>query len=181
MRKIVASSFTSLDGVADADSDWQYPYFDEELFAGITAGWAAAGALLLGRRTWEGYERLRVEHPDSPMLAFLDATPVHVVSSTPTGASRENVTVVAAEPERVRELGRGGAGDLLVLGSPTLVRWLLAERLLDELRLTVLPVVVGAGPTLLGGGPASRVPLRLTTSEALGSGAVVLHYAADHA
>lgn len=75
MGKIVTGLFTSLDGIVDADDDWQFPYFDEELFAAITAGWHSASTLLLGRRSYEGYERLRVEHPDSPMLAFLDATP----------------------------------------------------------------------------------------------------------
>lgn len=70
MRKITTGLFTSLDGVVDADDDWQYPYFDEELFAGIAAGWAAAGAALMGRRSFEGYEQLRVAHPDSPMIAF---------------------------------------------------------------------------------------------------------------
>jgi hypothetical protein len=46
MRKIVARIFTSLDGIVNADDDWQFPYFDEELLAGVTAGWHGAGTLL---------------------------------------------------------------------------------------------------------------------------------------
>lgn len=65
---------------------------------------------------------------------------------------------------------------MLVLGSPTLVRWLLANDLLDELNIAVLPIVVGGGPRLFDEMPASRVPLALAGSAALGSGALELRY-----
>ena len=177
MRKIVTGLFMSLDGIVDADDDWQFPYFDEELFAGIRAGWERAGATLLGRRSYEGFERLRIEHPDSPALAFLDATPTYVVSSTVAAAPRNGVTILGGElPDRIAELRREGDGDILVLGSPTLVRWLLANDLLDELNVTVLPIVVGAGPRLFEQMPTHRVPLRLAHAKALGSGALELQY-----
>lgn len=129
MGKIVTGLFTSLDGIVDADDDWQYAYFDEELFAGITAGWDRAGALLLDRCSFEGYERLRVEHPDSPMCSVLEATPTYVVSSTLDEFQRDGVTVIGCERGRINRLRDETTGDVLVLGSPTLVRWLLAEDL----------------------------------------------------
>ncbi|CAN5151036.1 dihydrofolate reductase family protein [soil metagenome] len=174
--KIVTGLFTSLDGVVDADDDWQYPYFDEELFAGVAASWDSTGTLLLGRRSYEGYERLRVEHPESPMLAFLDATPTYVVSSTLNNASHDRVTIIGADPERIVQLRREREGDVLVLGSPTLVRWLLVNGLLNELNMTVLPIVVGDGLRLFDEMPAKRVALRLTGSTALHSGALELRY-----
>ncbi|WP_219415462.1 dihydrofolate reductase family protein [Pseudonocardia nigra] len=175
MGKIVTGLFTSLDGIVDADDDWQFPYFDEELFAAITAGWRSASTLLLGRRSYEGYERLRVEHPDSPMLAFLDATPTYVVSSTLNNAPRDGVTIIDGNPQRIAQLRTEGEGNVLVQGSPTLVRWLLANDLLDELNVTVLPIV-GEGPRLFDDMPTKRVPLRLTGSKALQSGALELQY-----
>lgn len=58
MRKIVTGLFMSLDGIVEADDDWQFAYFDEELFEGIRGGWARAGATLMGRRSYEGYDAL---------------------------------------------------------------------------------------------------------------------------
>lgn len=176
MGKIVTGLFTSLDGAVDADDDWQYAYFDEELFAGIAAGWNRAGVLLLGRRSFEGYERLRVEHPDSPMRSLLESTPTYVVSSTLGDDQRDGVTVVDGDSERIDRLRAETIGDVLILGSPTLVRWLLAEDLLDELNLTVLPIVVGYGPRLFEDMPVTRLPLSLAASTALRSGALELRY-----
>ena len=64
--QLVTGLFMSLDGIVEADENWQFSYFDDELFAGITASWARAGAVLMGRRSFVGYDRLRHEHPDSP-------------------------------------------------------------------------------------------------------------------
>lgn len=69
-------------------------------------------------------------------------------------------------------LKRSPGGDVLLLGSPTLVRWLLSRGLLDELVLTVFPIVVGSGTRLFQNMPAERVGLRLTDSRALTSGAL---------
>jgi len=142
----------------------------------MNAGSDTTGTLLLGRHTYEGYERLRVTQPESPMLAFLDATPTYVVSSTLEKASHDNVRIVDGDPHRVAQVRRESEGDVLVLGSPTLVRWLLAEGLLDELSMFVLPILVGAGTRLFEQMPAKRVPLRLEESTTLRSGALALRY-----
>lgn len=176
MSKIVTGLFMSLDGVVTASDDWQYPYFDEELLADIDAGRDTAGTLLLGRHTYEGYERLRVTQPGSPMLAFLDATPTYVVSSTLEKASHDGVRIIDGDPEQVAQVRRESEGDVLVLGSPMLVRWLLTGGLLDELSVVVLPIVVGDGTRLFEEMPAGRVPLRLAESTALRSGALKLRY-----
>ncbi len=177
MRRIVTGLFTSLDGVVDADDEWQFPYFDEELFAGIAAGWERAGALLLGRRSYEGYARLRAEHPDSPVLAFMDATPTYVVSTTLQPGAHERVTIIdRALRERIEQMRSAADGDVLVLGSPSLVRWLLADGLLDELNLTILPILVGSGAKLFDAMPVRRLPLQLAESKALASGALELRY-----
>ncbi|MFE3460679.1 dihydrofolate reductase family protein [Nocardiopsis aegyptia] len=183
MRRIVTGLFTSLDGVVEADGDWQYPWFDDELFTVIGSAWGKAGALLLGRRSFEGYERLRTEHPDSPVLPLFDATPTYVVSTTLAPSSqRENVTVIGDDlPRRIASLREEGEGEVLVMGSPSLVRWLVSHRLLDELAMVVLPVVAGPGARLFDGMPAGPVPLRLIRSRALGSGALDLGYVPEAA
>jgi dihydrofolate reductase len=64
----------------------------------------------------------------------------------------------------------------LLLGSPTLVRWLLSQRLLDQLNLFLLPIVVGSGLRLFDG-TNPRHPLRLVRSRAMRSGVLEVHYA----
>ena len=172
--------FMSLDGIVEADEQWQFPYFDEELFAGITASWARAGAVLMGRRSFEGYDRLRNTHPESPAVAFLDAVPKYVASTTLTHADWPGTTVLSDDLEtQITDLRSRHPGEVLVLGSPTLVRWLLARGLLDVLAVTVLPVLVGAGPRLFDDlelpGPRG---VRLIRSHALASGALELEWAA---
>ena len=72
MRKITTGLFVSLDGVVDADSDWQYPYFDDELLKWISAGSGRIDTVLMGRRSFAGYSALRREHPESPFVPFLE-------------------------------------------------------------------------------------------------------------
>lgn len=178
MTRLVASVFTSVDGVVDADSDWQYPFFDDELFAWVTSAWSGASAVLIGRRSFEGYERLRSEAPDSPVLEFLDDMPTSVVSRTMPGPPREGVEVFGDNVEaRIRALVAAVDGDVLLMGSPALLRWLVEHALVDELSIMVLPVVVGAGPRLFDGTTQLRAQLTLLRSRSLRSGAVELVYA----
>jgi dihydrofolate reductase len=89
------------------------------------------------------------------------------------------VTVIDGDPQQIAQLRDDGEGDVLVQGSPTLVRWLLANALLDELNVTVLPIVVGEGARLFDDMPTRRLPLRLTRSAALRSGVLELQYVPD--
>jgi len=99
MRTIRTGLFTSLDGIVDADDDWQFAYFDEELMGGIFDGLDGADDLLMGRVSYQGYARLRTEHPDSPVLPFLDARPKHVVSTTLTDRDLdwEGATIIGGD------------------------------------------------------------------------------------
>ncbi|WP_380168913.1 dihydrofolate reductase family protein [Jannaschia sp. R86511] len=178
MRKITTGLFTSLDGIVDADDDWQFTYFDAELMHEISNN-SGIDDLLMGRVSYEGYARLRTEHPDSPVLPFLDSKPKHVVSTTLSDQDLdwEGARIIGGDVTAgVRALKRSPGRGILVLGSPMLVRWLLAHGLLDELALTVFPIVVGSGPRLFQDMPAERVGLRLTEHRALASGTLSLRY-----
>lgn len=177
--QLVTGLFMSLDGIVEADGDWQFTYFDDELFAAITAGWARAGAVLMGRNSFAGYDRLRHEHPDSPAVQFLDSVPKYVASTTLTDVGWSGTTILGVELEAELARLRSEPGkDILVLGSPTLVRWLLAHRLLDALTFTVLPVIVGSGVRLFKDMelPAGQLGMRLDAAQPLASGALELRY-----
>lgn len=181
MRRIVTGTFISLDGIVDADDDWQFPYFDEQLFSVIGEGWEGSDAVLLGRRSFDGYAQLQTDHPDSPALAFLNRVDRFVVSNTITEPAMPGSTVISGgEAEQtITDLKAEAGKNILVLGSPQLTRWLLSRGLLDELNLIVLPIIVGSGPRLFEDTPFERLGLRLRSSRALDNGALVLSYEPD--
>ncbi|ATE56172.1 dihydrofolate reductase family protein [Actinosynnema pretiosum] len=192
MRELVVTTFQSLDGVVQGpggpDEDrsggferggWLVPFYEDglgELMAGIVR---RAGALLLGRRTYDIFATSWPLTPeDDPIGERFNAIPKHVVSSTPLtpewrGASLlggELATAVAA----LKADGGGEGGELQVHGSGTLVRALLEHGLVDELNVITFPVVVGAGRRLFGEAP---VTFELRSLDRTAGGAVVANYA----
>ncbi|GAA1147746.1 dihydrofolate reductase [Kitasatospora gansuensis] len=164
--RIVISEFISLDGVVQApggqeeDRDggfahggWSHPFFDPEVVGGAFAdATAKAEALLFGRRTWQTMAGAWPERAGDPFADQMNSLPKYVVTDTlgDSDLTWENTTrIPAAEAvARLRELRETPGGDLVVMGSPTLVRTLLSEDLFDELRLIVMPVLVGGGKTI---------------------------------
>jgi dihydrofolate reductase len=92
------------------------------------------------------------------------------------GSPPANVSIIDSPIEQIARLRHETDGDVLVLGSPTLVRWLLAHGLLDELNLFMLPVLVGSGLRLFDDMTPQRYPLELVRSRTMGSGVLGLHY-----
>ncbi|WP_438317388.1 dihydrofolate reductase family protein [Streptomyces sp. HUAS TT3] len=164
--RIVVSEFISLDGVVqapggpDEDRDggfahggWTHPFFDPEVVGGAFADAVSkADALLYGRRTWQNMAAAWPGRAGDPFADRLNSLPKYVVSDTLTDADLtwENTSLIAGGGAlgQVRALREGAGGDLLVMGSPTLVRALIAEGLVDELRLMVMPVLVGGGKSI---------------------------------
>jgi dihydrofolate reductase len=102
--------------------------------------------------------------------------PKYVVSSTLEDAEWDNTTVLSGElTEEVERLKREIDGTILVAGSTQILQTLIEHGLVDELRLMVHPVVVGAGRRLFGE-TRDRLPLRLADSKQVGEGVVILTY-----
>lgn len=183
MRKVVASEFVSLDDVVGSPERWQLPYLDEEMGREIQAAMEEADAMLLGRVTYE--ERAAFfpsQSPeDVPSADYMNETPKLVVSRTLEGPLEWNNSTLLegslAEP--LGELKRRPGKDISISGSPTLIRSLLAEDLLDELRLMVHPVVVGGGKRLLEEGGDQKA-LELVDSKTFKTGVVYLTYRPTH-
>lgn len=177
--RLVTGLFMSLDGIVEADQDWQFAYFDDDLFAGIAAGWARAGAVLMGRRSFVGYDRLRHDHPDSPAVQFLNSVPKYVASTTLTEVGWSGTAVLGGDLEaKLTQIRTEPGKEVLVLGSPTLVRWLLAHKLLDALTFAVLPIIVGSGVRLFEDMalPSGHMGMHLNAARPLASGALELSY-----
>ncbi|GAA0464844.1 dihydrofolate reductase family protein [Streptomyces olivaceiscleroticus] len=164
--RIVVSEFMSLDGIVQApggpkeDVDggfahggWSHPFFDPEVMGGaIDAAMGRAGALLFGRRTWQTMAGAWPDRAGDPFADRMNALPKYVVSRTlrDDELTWHHTTRIPGDEAvaRIRELHGADGGDLWVMGSPTLVRTLLSEGLVDELLLMIEPVLLGGGKTL---------------------------------
>ena len=173
MRKLTADLFTSLDGVIEAPETWIGPYFSDDIGQMIGAAMAQADTMLLGRVTYETFAASFGDQSGG-MADQMNTFPKIVVSRTLEHADWQNTTLVDTL-SKVAEAKSGRGGPIAVNGSAGLVRSLLAEGLLDELRLLLFPVVVGVGKRLFDG-QTERMALSLDDCTRFSGGAVRLSY-----
>ena len=172
VRKIVAGLFISLDGVFEAPHEWHFPYFNDEMGAEVDAQVQASDTLLLGRRTFEEFASFWPNQSEGePFTRFINSTPKYVVSTTLKSTDWQNSHIISGN---VAEKIRRGK-NISMSGSLTLVRWLLEQGLLDELRLLVHPIVVGSGTRLFVEGEPT-VPLQLMNVQTFSTGVLNLTY-----
>jgi dihydrofolate reductase len=189
MGKIVVSENVSLDGVVQDPSgeegfrhggwfgqfggadlaEWGKVEFDEAL---------RAEALLLGRRTDEWFAERWLSR-GGEWADRLNSLPKYVVSATldePRWATSKNSTVLRGDVvSEVSTLKQAIAGDIVVYASARLVHTLMEHDLVDEVRLTVYPVVLGDGERLFGE-TSDKKPMRLVSVQAIGNGLAYLTY-----
>jgi dihydrofolate reductase len=179
MRKIVAGLFITLDGVVGEPERWQPRYFDDEMGEAIESAAAQSDALLLGRRTYEEFAAFwPSQNGDVPLADYMNDTPKYVVSTTLDALAWHNSRLVIGDlATELSELKQQRGKNIQVTGSPTLVRSLLRDGLLDELALMVHPIVVGGGNRLFADGTYGTA-LRLVDFRTFGSGVLTLTYAA---
>jgi dihydrofolate reductase len=190
MRKLVVTTFVTLDGVMQAPGGpgedpsggfsyegWLVPFFDEEMGEQMNEWFAGAEDFLLGRTTYEiFYGAWPQMVSDDPVSQGLNFKTKHVASRTLTSVEWETARLIEGEvPDAVRALKARDGGELQVHGSAGLIQTLLAEDLVDELRLVVFPVTLGQGKRLFGDGASPRT-WRLTAQKASGTGALMLSY-----
>jgi dihydrofolate reductase len=191
--RIVVAEFMSLDGVVqapggpDEDRDggfahggWSHPYFDPEVMGGfIAAGMAENTALLFGRRTWQGMAGAWPERGGDPFADQMNAIPKYVVTSTLSDQDLTwaNTTRIPGDEaiERIRALRATEGGKLLIMGSPTLVRSLLREGMVDELQLMIEPVILGGGKRIFPDDGMLR-RLELVSTVTAGTGVQICTY-----
>jgi len=186
MGKIVITTNASLDGVVqDPDGQegfklggWfgQFGGKDLEQWAEVETDEALrAEALLLGRRSEEWFAT-RWASRTGEWADRLNSMPKYVVSSTLTEPRWGNSTVLKGDVvDEVSKLKQEIAGEILVYASYQLERALIEHDLVDELRLVVFPVVLGAGERLFGP-TGDKKPMRLVSAQTIGDGLAFLTY-----
>lgn len=186
MSKVVASQFVTVDGVIEA------PGGGESFERG---GWAfqfergpegdrfkleelrAAGALLLGRVTYEGFARAWPNMEGTGEFGEkMNGMPKYVVATTLEQAQWNNSTILKGDlAEEIEGLKQQINGDILINGSAQLVQSLVEQGLIDEYRLMVYPIVLGDGKRLFAHTSKSS-DLRLVDTKQVGSGIQILTY-----
>lgn len=177
MRKVTAGLFSSIDGVVEAPDQWQ-PAFDDEMGAVLSRMLDEQDAVLLGRVTfteWAGYWPAST---DEPFASYINSTQKYVASTTLGSVSQwQNSTLIRGSvADFVRELRQQDGGTIGTAGSPSLVRSLIQQGLLDELTLMVSPVVAGGGRKRLFADDASLTTFELACAQPTSSGTLIVTY-----
>jgi dihydrofolate reductase len=178
MRKIVAGLFISLDGVFESPDKWHFPYWSDEMGEAVGSQMANSDTMLLGRVTYQEFASYWPhQSSDAEGADFMNNTPKVVVSNTLTSVDEwQNSTLLKGDfVEGITKLKQQPGKDIGVTGSGALVRSLLRENLLDELRLLVHPLVVGSGKRLFPEG-TEKTPLKLVESKTFSTGVLYLTY-----
>ena len=184
MGKIVVSENVSVDGVVqDPSGDegfrrggWVGVIQDREETGKVVLDEALGSeALLLGRRSYEFFAA-RWPSRSGELADRLNGLPKYVVSSTLENPDWNNSTVLKGDVvNEVSKLKQELNGEIVVYGSIQLVRMLIEQDLVDELRLMIYPVVLGAGERLFGETSETK-PMRLVDTRTVGDGVAFLNY-----
>ena len=184
MRKLLVTSFLTLDGVAQAPGapeedesggfthgGWSVNYWDDTMNEVMGAIMGKPFDLLLGRRTYDIFAGYWPEHADEGGGQPLNAATKYVVSATsnPELAWGPNVLIEGDVPAEIAKLKEGDGPELQVHGSGNLIQTLLRHGLADEFHLHVFPVLLGSGRRLFADGtvPAG---LKLVNSKVSSTG-----------
>lgn len=183
MRRIIVTEFITLDGVIEAPGGnetthphggWQTHYKDPEGWQYKVNELAGVGALLLGKNTYEQFAGYWPTQADEAFGNPINRLPKYVVSGSLQKTEWDNSHILR-DLAGVAELKKTEGGDILVYGSATLVKSLLRENLVDELRLLMYPVSVGGGVRLFDDKRELK-NFNLKHSHVLNSGVIILEY-----
>ncbi len=182
MRKVIASPFTSLDGMMSGpqgEIEWNVPYFDEEMAAYVNQQFEDVDTLLFGRVTYQWFAQYWPNQgvKDGPAEAEkMNSIQKIVFSKTLEKAEWNNSRIVRDHiAEEITRLKAQQGANLSIDGSPTLIHSFSKLGLIDEYRIRVHPVVLGSGVPLFND-PSQRMELKLLEARPFRSGVVLLRY-----
>ena len=173
MRKIVVYELLSLDGVAEAPDT--FFGWNDALDANLAAVIATQDAVILGRGTYAEWAQFWPSSDMEPFATFINGVTKYVATSTPLDREWANTTAIGGElVEFVQVLKRQPGGDVGVHGSISVAQALLAADIVDELKLTIGPMIVGRGRRLFEGLPS--IQLESIRSETSPTGYLLADY-----
>jgi dihydrofolate reductase len=178
MRKLINSTYITLDGVID-NPMWTMPFFDEEAAAFAGEQTAAADALLMGRATYEGFAAswpTRDENDPATGAAYFNNVKKYVASTTLTDPEWRNTEVLRGDTvEAVTRLKEQEGGDILQYGFGSLSTTLIQAGLLDEVRFWIHPVLEG-GDSVTKPLPDFKTSFELAGTKVTKTGVIIASY-----
>jgi dihydrofolate reductase len=189
MRKIIAATFISLDGVMQAPGGpeedpaggfkfggWTFHYWDDAMGAVMGETFSKPYALLLGRNTYDIFAAHWPHQKDDPIAESFNAVTKYVATHRPDTLSWQNSRPLGPDVvATLRKLKQEDGPDLLLQGSSELIQTLLANDLIDEISLLIFPLVLGKGKRLFGQGTMPAA-FKLTRSRASSTGVIMATY-----
>ena len=189
MRKIIAATFVSLDGVMQAPGGpeedptggfkfggWTFHYWDDVTDAFIGETFSKPFALLLGRKTYDIFAAHWPYQESGPIADSFNAVTKYVATHSHDTLSWQNSQSLGSDVvAALRKLKQEDGPDLLIQGSSELIQTLLANDLIDQISLLIFPLVLGGGKRLFGDG-SMPAAFRLTRSNASTTGVIMATY-----
>jgi dihydrofolate reductase len=177
MRKIIESTLVSADGVVGSPPLWAMDYRDEAVTMDALERLSGSDAMLMGGGTFELFAAIWPGQTDD-FAQRLNAIRKYVFSSTLTSADWTNSTIVRGDVlAEVKEIKERDGRDVALFGHGRLAQTLLENGLIDELRLSIHPVLAGAGLPQFS--TSHKTALTLVSARTFASGVVVLSYQPD--
>ena len=177
MRRVIVSTYVTLDGRVDGLQDWVVPYDDDGVAKYHTDLLMHSDGLLLGRKTYEDFATIWPSRSgELPYIDKLNSMAKHVASTTLSDLAWENSHLIDGDvSEGVAKLKQQPGQDLVMYGCHDLMHNLLEDDLIDEYRILVHPVLLGKGRSFLKDG-AERVNLDLVDTTVIPPGVTILTY-----
>ncbi|MER8701074.1 dihydrofolate reductase family protein [Mesorhizobium sp. M1273] len=189
MKKIIAATFVSLDGVMQAPGGpqedpvggfefggWTFHYWDDVMGAAMGETFSKPFALLLGRKTYDIFAAHWPYQKNDPIADIFNAVTKYVATHRPDSLSWQNSQPLGSDVvATLRRMKQEDGPDLLIQGSSELIQTLLANDLIDEISLLIFPLVLGKGKKLFGSGTIPAA-LKLTRSQASTTGVLMASY-----
>jgi len=175
-RALVATLFMSLDGVVESPEKWTFKFGDDALWKFKLEETLASDALLLGRVTYEGFAAAWPDRKDPDGFADrFNSMAKYVASRTLKKLDWNNSHLIKGDlAAEISKLKNQPGQDIVIHGSPSLIRALLPFDLIDEYRLLVYPLVLGRGKRLFD--ESSKADFKLADSQAFSKGVMKLVY-----
>ncbi|MFN3600822.1 MAG: dihydrofolate reductase family protein [Dietzia sp.] len=169
-RKTTAHMFYTLNGVAEHPDRWQFDSFGPDEMQGMAEMTAATTDLVLGRTLWQEWSGYWPGAQD-PFAEWVNPVRKHVLTSTLTGELPWNSSIVTGDPaEYLEQLRREPGGDIAIAGGVETTRRIVSAGLVDELTLTIHPVIAGEGRRLFDDSvPTTRLHLLSSTQTQAGN------------
>jgi dihydrofolate reductase len=167
MSTLIESTFVTLDGVISSPADWGAPYWNDEHSSYGRPLLFGADALLLGRKTYEGFAKAWPSRSGDDYSDRFNSMPKYVASTTLKEATWKSTVLKGDVAEEVAKLKRQGTS-LLKYGTGSFDRTLLEHGLVDEYHFWIFPVFAGKGDRLFDGFDLTHLKLVKTTAFSTG-------------